>query len=351
MPKGMFSQGAMVLTGGPLADDAIAAALAPFEVAKHKPAEAHPGWMGGHATWVVVMRREVNGLVLVEMVDAPWPDHMGDPKAPGGMTDPMGDAMLFGAWSMGFLGPHTFPGNLARARQVAEMTGQDFLSEAAGSHRAFVRIRSSYVMGAEDDAKILPEDYDARAELEFVTRVARVIAGVDGALCYFNPGGETLFTPSGMDEMTASCAAEGVPALPVWSCGRLVRLESVPGDWMLADVLGMEQLMAQDHEAVFQPGRFDPNEVIRFLRNIANYTLDNGPVIKTGETTDGPGGLWRVAEMEESLMPAPRATMRWYADDGPRPPAKLLGGASPASASPTKPRGGIAGRLKSLFGR
>src|SRR5687767_10633721 len=148
MPKGMYSQGVMVLTDGPLANELIAQALAPFEVVRHLPPKTPAGWMGGHAMWIIAMRREVNGFVLVEMIDAPWPDDMGDPKAPGGFTEPMGGAALFASWSMGIMGPHTYPGNLARARQFAEMMGQDFVAEAAASHRAFVRIRSSYVLGA-----------------------------------------------------------------------------------------------------------------------------------------------------------------------------------------------------------
>jgi hypothetical protein len=354
--KGFFTQGALVLTDGPLAIDAVNRALAKFKVAKFTPAEAHPGWMGGQPTWLVAYRPEVNGYVLVESFGVPWPDHMGDPKGAGGTQDPMGEVMLFGAWSMGIMGPHTFPGNFARAVNAAQRTGRRPVADAAERHRGFVRIKSSYILGAEDSAKVAPEDYDVRAELEFVTDVARAIAHAPGALCYFNSAGETLFLAKDLDAAITSCAQDGLPALPVWSNHRVARLDTSPG-WGVGDVVGMEQLDASDHEAVFQQDRFDVNEVLLFLRNASMYTLDHGPVIETGHTTDGPGGLWRAVLVEESILPAPRPIIRWYADSGPRPPSKYIANAgnAPTSAGSKPPqppvRGGIASRLKRLFGR
>lgn len=48
------------------------------------------GLGGGSVT--LSFRPEVNGQVLVDTVDQPWPDSMGDPQK---------DPMIFGAWSMG----------------------------------------------------------------------------------------------------------------------------------------------------------------------------------------------------------------------------------------------------------
>src|SRR5262245_21327008 len=316
--KGMFSQGAFVLTDGSLAGEAITRALAGFKVVKRKPADAHPGWMGGSESWLIEMRPEVNGYVIVDAVNAPWPDHMGDPKAGG--TEPMGPVMLFGAWTMGIMGPHTFPGNLERAKQFAAAYGQEEAAQAAEQHRAFVRIRSSYILGGDKDSKILPPDYDARQELDFVTSVARALTKAPGAICYFNPGAETLFSASGLDRVLDTCASDNLPPLPVWSGRRLIRLDEQAPGWRLADTVGMEQLMAIDHEAIFQPERFEIDDVMGFLRNLSMYTLDKGPVIETGHTSDGPGGRWRAVVVEEALMPAPRAAIRWYADTGARPP-------------------------------
>jgi hypothetical protein len=266
---------------------------------------------------------------------------MGNPKTPGGQT-------LFAAWSMGFMGPMTWPGNLLRATQYAEAFGDKLAAEGAKKHRAFVRVRSSYVLGAPGDAKVMPEDYQARPELEFVTSVAAALAAAPGALCYFNPGGETLYTAAELTRTIEEHRGDNLPPLPVWSMGRLSKLEDAR-PWMFADVIGMEQLDAQDHEACFRGDRHDAGDVFNFLRNTTNYVLENGSVIKDGHTTDGPGGVWRAMELEEGLLPAPRPVLRWFPDDGSEPPASLR---QPTKGRPLHTGGpGLFGRLKTLFGR
>ena len=337
--KGFFTQGAMVLTERPLPAEAVGRALDPFRVVKHTPAEGEKNWITGYPEWVISWRPEVNGAVIVDVVDAPWPDDMGDPRSPGGQS-------LFAAWSMGYMGPMTWPGNLLRATQYAEAFGDASAAAASKRHTAFVRVRSSYVLGA-GDAKVMPEDYAARPELEFVTNVALALAAAPGALCYFNPGGETLFTAAGLRRTIDDSARSNLPPLPVWSAGRLTKLDDAPG-WLFADVVGMEQLDAQDHEACFPRGSYDAGKVMSFLRNTTNYTLENGPVVKDGHTTDGPGGVWRAMELEEGLLPAPRPVLRWLPADADPPPA--LG--QPSKGRPLHSGApGLFGRLKTLFER
>lgn len=339
--KGFFTQGAMVLTERPLDRPAIERALERFANVKHKPGEGEKNWIGGYPAWLVPFRPEANGYVTVDVVDSPWPDDMGDPKDPSRSS-------LFAAWSMGFMGPMTWPGNLERAAHFAAAIGQDEAVECSRRHGAFVRVRSSYILGADDDAKVLPEDYDARAELEFVTTIALSLARAPGALCYFNPGGETLWRPEDAQKTIDECNAAGLPPLPVWSAARLTRIDDSP-PWVLADVIGMEQLDAQDHEACFRRDRHDAGEVMNFLRNTTSYVLDKGTVIKDGHTTDGPGGVWRAMELEEGLLPAPRPVLRWLPEDGSEPPAELR---RPSKGRPLHTGGpGLFGRLKSLFGR
>ena len=348
MPKGMYSQGLMVLSDGTLAADAVMRALAGFELVRQKPPEEKRSWMGGHHSWLIAMRPEVNGYVEVDLVSAPWPDGMGDPKA-GDIDDRMGETMLFGAW---------------RARHFAGTYGEGSAGEAAGEHRGFVRLRSSYIFGADKDAKCLPADYDPRAELEFVTSISRALVRVTGALCFFDPGGETLFSADGLERTLDRCAERHLPPLPVWCGQRLVRLDDQAPGWQLADTVGMEQLLGSDHEAVFQPEKFDTGKVMDFVRSISLYTLEKGPVIRTGHTTNGPDGNWRALEIDQTVTSPPRPVIRWYSDAGPPPPAALMPpGQSPARVPPAMPApsaqppsrkstssGGIAGRLKSFFG-
>ena len=338
--KGFFTQGAMVLTERPLEAAAVERALGLFRVVKHTPAQGEKNWTSGYPTWIVEWRPEVNGAVIVDVVDASWPDNMGDPRSPGGQS-------LFAAWSMGFMGPVTWPGNLLRATQYAEAFGDKAAAAASKRHAAFVRVRSTYVLGADDNAKVMPEDYEARPELEFVTAVAVALAAAPGALCYFNPGGETLYTAAELHRTLEESRKSNLPPLPVWSMGRLSKLDDAP-PWMLADVIGMEQLDAQDHEACFRRDQHDASEVMNFLRNTTNYTLENGPVIKDGHTTDGPGGVWRAMELEEGLLPAPRPVLRWIPEDSDPPPAL----SQPSKGRPLHSGApGLFGRLKTLFDR
>ena len=135
-----------------------------------------------------------------------------------------------------------------------------------------------------------------------------------------------------------------VPPYPLLAGERMVKFDDAP-PWMLADVVGMMQLDAQDHEACFQMGCHNPNEILAFLHNMSAYTHLEGPVIKSGHTTDGPGGTWRAFETEESLLPRPRKVLRWLPDDGSRLPPQLLPKKVPAQA----PKLGLLGRLGSLF--
>jgi hypothetical protein len=340
--KGFFTQGVMILTERVVDPESVERVLAPFTVGKRRPAEGEKNWISGYPTWVIPHRLEVNGLVIVDVIDAPWPDDMGDPQSPDTSKQ-----MLFGAWSMGFMGPFSWPGNLARAKQLAEALGSPEAVGAADRHNSFIRIRSSYAMGGGDDAPIIPDDYDAPVELEFVTSVARALARVPGALCYFNPGGETLFTPDELEKTLHEMKAKDLPPLQAWSAVRLTRPEGAT-PWTVVDTVGMGQLDVDDHEACFRSDQYEAREVADFVRNTTLHVLRNGPVIKDGHTTDGPGGRWRAMEAEESLMPAPRAVLRWFPEDGSEPPARMRQRNRPA---PGGEKRGILGRIRSMFGR
>ena len=332
MPKGMFSAGMVVLTDREVPVEEIQRALSPkFEVAKAKPPEPDRNWMGGGPTVVLAYRREVNGVVIVDSVDKPWPDTMGDPKT---------DMNLFGGWSMGFFGPFTFPGNLARAKQ------QSYVSEkapdAAERHTSFLRIRCSYVMGeVPDTTPVQPNDYDPLHELRYVTKVARTLLRIPGALAYFNPNGEVLTTPEDFERMMTDTAAE-LPPLPLWANIRMFRADDVPG-WMMMDTVGMGQLDAIDHEACFTLERGDPSEVAGMLRNVSYYTYQQGDVIKDDHTIDGPGGKWRASHHEQPILDPPRDTIRWF------PPGVTVPGFFRTHGKPKSQ--GFLGKVKSLFRR
>jgi hypothetical protein len=323
MPKGLHTASAAVLFETPPTAEQLTSALAPFTVLRRLEGSDDPAsaWMAGALSFVLSMRRELNGTAAVTRFDAPWPDGMGDPQS---------DPWLFGAWTFGYFGPFVFPGNLERAAQHAYTWAG--AAEAAARHRAFVRINTTYVGGADQDAPCLPEGYDALAELHVVTRAATALLELPGALAYFNPNGEVLLPLDSVRGIVERRAAAGVPPLDLWTNVRMFRFGEI-APWMLMDTVGMEQLGVDDLEACFSGEGYEPGNVAGFLSSVSAYLHARGPVIQHGHTADGPGGLrWR-AHRAEALLPRPRSTLRWFPVDGREIPAPLRAGIEPAGES------------------
>lgn len=312
MAKGFFSQGLIVLFDRVPTLDELAGAVAPREVVKRL--EQGREWAFGGPSLLTPFRPEVNGYVSIDIVSRDWPDSMGDPKD---------DSVVFGAWSMGHFGPYTYPHALARASQQSWHWAS--APATVRRHIAFVRIRCSYVFGADGDAPVLPQDYSPLPEILFATEVAEAILAIPGALCYFNPNGECLYTREAVSELLARHKGTGPAAQELW-CN--VRMFQLPADtsWLLMDSVGMWQLDVPDHEACFAKGRYDASEVALFLRNAADYVRDRGSVISDGDTMDGPGGLpWQGAAFAKGLVDPPRQVLRWLPLDGLRRPAGTQG--------------------------
>jgi hypothetical protein len=136
MSKGFFTQGVCVLLERPASLDEIEPPLDGFDIRSRR--DATESWEFGGPTLVVTYRAESNGLVAIDTSDRCWPDHMGDPK---------NETTLFGAWGMGHFGPYAYPGGLQRAAQ--QCWSWEPGRTIPDRHKAFVRIRSSYVFGTE----------------------------------------------------------------------------------------------------------------------------------------------------------------------------------------------------------
>jgi hypothetical protein len=308
--KGFYTQGLAILLRQGVAIKAIEKQLRDFKVVK-KAAESSIHWLGG-PTLVVEYRPEVNGYAAIDIVDQPWPDHMGDPK---------GEPELFGAWAMGHFGPGAWPGSLERACQHS-------WSWADGrtvplEHRAFIRIRMSYVFGTERDVPIMPADYEPLGELEFATRLAAALVGLPETLCYFNPNGERVIGAADLLESLDFHASAKQKPLDVWSNVRFFTFSDLEPAWSHMDTVGMGQLDAPDHEALFQSDAYEPGQVDVFLRNASAYVAERGPVVQDGDTMDGPGAVrWRATNLEESRIAPPRPVIRWLPEDGRQAPPK-----------------------------
>ena len=108
MPKGVNTQALAVLFKSAIPIKEIEPLLTGRKIVKRMDA-GEEGW---GASIVVEFRPEVNGHVIVDVVGAQWPDHMGGSSNDG--AEPL-DSQLFTAWSMGHFGPFAFPFGLRRA--------------------------------------------------------------------------------------------------------------------------------------------------------------------------------------------------------------------------------------------
>ena len=319
--KGFFTQSAILLLEAVPQEQSVIEALSGWEVFRGAPPDADSAWFTGEPPLIIEWRPEVNGAFMIDWFPAVWPDGMGNTQD---------QQMLFGAWSLGHFGPFTFPGGLERAVQQAwHMKNADAL---AARHRAFLRIRSSYVFGASEEDLVMPKDYKALPELQAITEVASRLLDLPQVIAYFNPNGETLYTPSDLRDLLAGAAAESQPPMPAWVNVRFVTFAGT--EWALMDTVGMQQLDLKDHEVCF-PNSIEPDEVASFLRNVCLARLDYGDNIGDRHTVEIAGGRhWRAHFNEEPRLEPPRETLRWFPVAGPPPPETLV---------PKKPK-------RSLFG-
>lgn len=301
MAKGFFTQGMSLLTDGRTAIDSVRTALEKngFEIVNQTAAQDN--WCFGGATVVIPFLPQVNGYVTVDVVDHPWPDTMGDPKS---------DPMMFGAWSMGYFGPFAFPGSLTRAGQHS-WTWEPGRA-IAGDHHGFIRVRMSYVLGAQPDRPVMPEDYRPLKEMEFLSRVVLAAFDARGTICYFNPNGEVLRDSTSFREIWEDCIQQQALPLPLWMNIRFFHLSD---EFSFMDTVGNAQLDIRDVEAVFPKPGYDPARVDYYLRNVTHYLLDLDRELRTGEAIDGPGESdlsWTMDVLDESLAAPPRRIVRLY---------------------------------------
>lgn len=306
MPKGIFTQGCCILVDRTsVTVDEITAALTGFKITQRIDA-SRDGFIGAPGV-VVAYRPHINGRVSVGFINERWPDDMGDPK-----TNPQ----LFAAWGMGHLGPMTFPGNLESALQQCWNWPDG--KNRVPQHQSFMMLLCSYAFGAKPEDPIWPEDCDALDELQFMTKLATALLSIKGAICYFNPAGETLYTHEAIVSKFEYNQAHDLLDLDVWT--QIRTMNPNVDNWFLMDTVGMEQLNLPDLEACFQIGHFELKDVAAFLRNTSMYLLTNGEVINDGETIDGANAIWRACSTDHSAARPPRRVLRWFPTDGSDPP-------------------------------
>jgi hypothetical protein len=306
--KGFFTQGVAVLLKQKVSLADVESLLTRFKIAKRQP--DFEKWEFSGPSLVVEYRPEVNGYVSVDIVERAWPDNMGDPK---------NESMLFGAWGMGHFGPFAFPGSFERARQHSHTLKEG--AQAVAQHQGFIRVRTSYVFGADKDAPVMPKDCKPVEELNFVIQIVMELLKHPAALCYFNPNGELLAERAFMEQVLGHYRKANLPPVDLWTNRRRFKVND---EWTMMDTVGMNQVDLDDIETCFRSDRLDPNDIHFFLGNTSLYLTGAGPVIKEGETIDGPGGLlFRAKPFKEGMATPPRGTLRFRPEDGTIPPPEF----------------------------
>ncbi len=298
---GLFTQCGVVLLSEAITLEQLLEAL---PGARSKPPTGQGHWAFGDGA--AVLPTGGGGRLMVDVVERPWPDAMGDPKD---------DTLVFGAWTMGHFGSGTFPGGLQRAGEQA----WHWPEARALQHAAFLRLRCIWVQGKDDP--IRPADYRPMPELVRLARTASGLLKLPQALAWFDPVGEVLMNAQHLDEALAHLEQTGQPPLDAWINLRFFRA----GDsgWALMDTVGMGQLDLPDLEAVFNLELAQPDQVARMLRNISLYLLGKGDAFEEGHTADGPDGQpWGVMRVTGLVSP-PRDTRR-FVQPGERVPHALL---------------------------
>ncbi|MCM2370586.1 DUF4261 domain-containing protein [Aporhodopirellula aestuarii] len=311
MAKGLFTQGMCVLLKQPLPLEEIQERLKSFELVARQEADDEDA----PETLVYAFRPEVGGHLLVTPTSSPWPDDMGDPDE---------SPERFVAWSLGQFGPLAFPGGLDRA--TSQSWGWDGAPDIVSQHTAHVRLLISYVLGSDEDddedLPMVPEDYDAIAELQTLTRAVTALLESPHALCYFNPGGEILRDATLLRQGLNHAWCYELPPLDMWTN---VRIFAEEDGWVVMDTVGNGQFDLPDMEAVCRRDIYQPGDIENFLRHATLYLLAGDEDVCTGDTADGPGDIsWSAIECGTSLSDPPRPTIRWFPEDPHEPPEHLL---------------------------
>ncbi len=329
MAKGLFTQGMCVLLRQPMSIRDVESRLSMFDVTGRQQSiedDAAP------ETLVLKFRPEVDGHLMVTPSRARWPDDMGEPDE---------NPEAFVAWSLGQYGPLTYPGCLGRAIDLGK-TGTELRRDAA-AHVAHVRLLISYVLGVEDsqqsDEELPmmpdPDEYDAVAELQTLTRAVTALLEAPAAIAYFNPAAELLRSASELRRgLNLAWSRQQLP-LDMWVQTRHMTSPAGTDEigWEVVDTVGHGQLDMPDLEAAYFGPDYRRSDVEAFLDEITqdlvamfvHDEVSGQDLYMEGETRDGPGGVsWSAMCCGDSLNAPPRPTIRWVPDDGrPTPPAVL----------------------------
>ncbi|MBN1638795.1 MAG: DUF4261 domain-containing protein [Ignavibacteriales bacterium] len=299
--KGFYTQCLCILTDGNITIEDIKTACQSHGFQVVKQISSNENWCLGGPTIIISYDPEQNGYISIDVVNREWPDSMGDSKS---------DLILFGAWSTGNFGPFTYPNGLTRAQQHS-WSWED-AKNVSSCHKGFIRIRLSYIFGCEKNAPIMPKNYNALSELNFLNTIVLAVMTIPGAICYFNPNGEVLLNFESFQKTFSLCKEQNNIPLSLWMNIRFFKLTD---KLFFMDTVGNRQLDVKDIEAIFSIDDYDGGTVAYYIRNVTHYLIESKAQIKHNDAIDGPNETnlsWMINISEEGTLSPPREVLRVF---------------------------------------
>ena len=278
MAKGLFTQSLCLLLRS-LPDAALIENCLGTPLA---PAPPDPCWTSpAQSWWLAAEELGSNGKVAVDLLAGAWPDECGDQD----------QADLFQAWCLGYLGPLTFPGGLQRAAR--ERPPEEV------QHSGVLHLKSSFVLGADDEASALPDGYDPQLELAFLHGLLKSLTDLPQVVAYYNPSAEVLWPHPNWNSLDG---------LPLWIGTHTFATDRS----QIVTTVGMEQLDLLDHQIEADSEQLTLAQLTDFVRQQAAAQLARGCPSPQGLKVEALGCTWQARE-DESVGPRPRSAVCWAA--------------------------------------
>jgi len=273
-----------------------------------------PGWFMGHEALVFRWTPPFGDggpvhppiAVVIDVPDQPMPT-----------LD--GSADTAAAWTLGAFGAGAAPGGLQRA--AATTPAWDAAARVVSEHTAMVRIRLSYTLGTGSSAA--PLDRDRDTELALLTALGLPLLELPEVLAWFHPAGEALRSAAQVRRALRHAREDDRLAVELWCHTRSFEVGDADG-WAVYDTVGMGALGARDLELCARTEQLPPGDALRFLSNLALYTLAENDPFKSGHTAESPMGRIRAATRARGFAAPPRKVVRWAPIGGRNRPVAIL---------------------------
>ena len=137
-------------------------------------------------------------------------------------------------------------------------------------------------------------------------------------LLFFAPGGEIIENKTRFHKTLEHAKSFDAPPIPLWTNVRRIHDAET---WTLMDSIGNEQFGKQDNEAYFETESYDFEEAVLFLWNLPAIALKENARFEPEDCANGPGDIiWKVIDVNESVIPSPRTVLCWQPEDQKNPP-------------------------------